>query len=479
MLVNEDEALVGMTIGDRYHIRELLGQGSTGTVFGTVHASFERPSAMKVLRPRYNLPETITRIFHSETRPSLSITHPSLCEVFDIGNLPDGAPFFVMERLEGDTLASRLGRERFSTAAAVDLLMQLLSAMEAVHARELIFRDLRPQNIVLTHRRGCRPLVKVLDFGLARLIPLERIQAEWDALRSVVTVNDASGPLSIPYYLSPERARSDHGIEPASDLFVAATIFYEAVTAQKPFSASTWNGIVQAIVQARPTPISLLRPDLPDGLSALVMRTLSAHPRGRPASAREMQDELRGAFEGTRRGSASMRTMPMSVTESVVHTPPRRTERAVEVHTQMSARPTDPPTVMRPPVARDDFDDETSTDRKAVDTNALRDAVDAVDEASADHPVRTIRPPRAPISDEIDVDIPVEQEAPATSRGSELGALLGLSSRPGDEEEETETLQLTPEFRAKIEQMTGRVAPPSSPETNRPPPTRRLTKPPG
>jgi len=93
--------------------------------------------------------------------------------------------------------------------------------------------------------------------------------------------------------------------------------------------------------------------------------------------------------------------------------------------------------------------------------------------------VRTVRPPRAPAGDEIDVDIPVEQEAPATSRGSELGALLGLSNRRGDEDEETETLQLTPEVRARIEQMTRRTSNPSVEETNRPPPTRRLTKPPG
>ena len=98
-LVNEDEALVGSVVAERYHVRDILGQGSTGTVFGTVHMHFDRPSAMKVLRPRYTMLDTVQRVFHGETRAALGISHPSLCEVFDIGTLPDGAPFFVMERL--------------------------------------------------------------------------------------------------------------------------------------------------------------------------------------------------------------------------------------------------------------------------------------------------------------------------------------------------------------------------------------------
>src|SRR4051812_4257136 len=270
-LGNEDEVLVGSVIAGRYQRRDILGQDSTGTVFGIEHLSFSRSAAMKILRPRYTSLDTIRHIFQSETRAALSIVHPSLCEVFDIGTLPDGAPFLVMERLEGDTLASRLGRERFSAAAAVDMLMQLLSVMEAVHARELLFRDLRPQNIFLASRRGCRPVLKVLDFGLSRLVSLEKVQAQWDALRAVAAPEDASGALSIPYYLSPERARSEHGLEPASDLFVAAVIFYEALTAQRPFDGTSWNALLGDIVRGQPTHVSVHRPDLPEELASLVM----------------------------------------------------------------------------------------------------------------------------------------------------------------------------------------------------------------
>ena len=388
-LVNEDEMLVGTVVGERYHVRDILGQGSTGTVFGTVHAHFERNAAMKVLRPRFAMLDTVQRIFHSEARLAFSVAHPSLCEVFDIGTLPDGAPFFVMERLEGDTLASRLGRERFSIAAAVDLMMQLLSAMEAVHARDLLLRDLRPQNIFLVNRRGCRPVLKLLDFGLSRLIPLEKVQQQWDGLRAVVGANDGSGVLSIPYYLSPERSRGEQGLEPTSDIFVAAMILYEALTGQKPFNGATWSTLLAQIAQAQPTPLTVLRPDVPEDLGALVMRALSSKPRARPPSAREMQDELRGVFEAPRRGSASMRTAPASAAaDSAPQTPPH-TDRsdnptpfvglppmpaprpAAGVRPEQMLPPSAGPQADRPAASTEEpFDDEMRTDRKQLDVTA-------------------------------------------------------------------------------------------------------------
>jgi serine/threonine protein kinase len=492
-LVNEDEMLVGTNVGERYQVRDILGQGSTGTVFGTVHVHFERNAAMKVLRPRFTMLDTVQRIFHHESRLAFGVSHPSLCEVFDIGTLPDGAPFFVMERLEGDTLASRLGRERFSIAAAVDLMMQLLSAMEVVHARDLLLRDLRPQNIFLVNRRGCRPVLKVLDFGLARLIPLEKVQQQWDGLRAVVGANDGSGVLSIPYYLSPERTRSEQGLEPASDIFVAAAILYEALTGQKPFNGATWSALLSQIAHAQPTPLGVLRPDVPEDLGALVMRALSSHPRARPASAREMQDELRGVFEAPRRGSASMRTAPVSAAAESPPAPPPRTDRSDNL-TPFLGRPPIPmprpaagvrPEHMMPgPVAAQTdrppaglgelFDDETRTDQKALDVTVLVPAA-AVDEASADHPVRTVRPPSAV---DFDIDVVIEQD-PATSRGGELMDSLSESKRRSDEDDETETMQLTPEVRRRIEQMTRQQVPGNVEDSTRPPPTRRLTKPGG
>jgi serine/threonine protein kinase len=479
-LVSSDELLVGNVIGERYLVRDILGQGSTGTVFGTVHAHFERSGAMKVLRPRFTSLDTLQRVFHSDARKSFSIFHPSLCEVYDIGSLPDGAPFFVMEKLEGDTLASRLGRERFSTAAAVDLLMQLLSVMEAVHARELLLRDLRPQNIFLANRRGCRPVLKLLDFGLARLVPLEKVQAQWDALRAVAADDDTSGALSIPFYLSPERVRSEQGLDPSSDIFVAAVIFYEALTGHRPFSGSTWSALVTEIARGQPIPIAVLRPDIPEELAALVMRSLSSKPRARPQSAREMQDELRAIFEERKRGSTSMRSATASPAEPPLSAPRSEAERSRDNLTPYVGLPVSSRTLHTAP-SGDGFDDETRTDRKKFEIPGRFDeptgavASPVVDEASAEHPVRTMRPPEGV---DIDIDVDLEQEAQHTSRGDALTALLGLPAQVPNQEEETATMQLTPEIRARIEQMSrpgGPVMPPLE-DSTRPPPTHRMGK---
>ena len=504
---DEDEILVGSIIAERYHVRDILGQGSTGTVFGALHVQFDRGAAMKVIRPRYTTLDAAQRLFQTETRAALAVSHPSLCEIFDIGTLPDGAPFFVSELLAGDTLASRLGKERFSTAAGVDLMMQLLSVMEAVHAKDLLLRDLRPQNIFLAHRRGCRPVVKILDFGLSRLIPLEKVQAEWNALRGAVGASDTSGGLSVPFYLSPERTRGEHGIEPTSDIFIAAVIFYEALTGQKPFNGPSWNALLAQIAQSQPTHLGVLRPDVPEAVCALVMRALSSKPRSRPATAREMQDELRSAFEAPRRGSASMRSMPaipVTVAEPSIPNPnahggppssDRDRDRTRVVPgagdtakrssfgklplpmplppSALGARPLHEHLAQTRPM-EELYDDGTGSGRKHVDVTLSGES--PIDEASADHPIRTVRPPPAGDLD-IDVDFPMEDDDAATSRGDELADLLGLSmKRRTDGEEETETMQLTPEVRARIEQMTRTAAEAASAteDTNRPPPTRRL-----
>src|SRR5262249_9704565 len=109
-LLGADEALVGNVVAERYQVGDVLGKGGTGTVFAIEHLSFPRAATMKVLRPHYASEDLVSRVFHGEARAAWSVLHPNLCEVFDIGALPDGSPFFVMERLEGETLATRIAR---------------------------------------------------------------------------------------------------------------------------------------------------------------------------------------------------------------------------------------------------------------------------------------------------------------------------------------------------------------------------------
>ncbi len=507
--VNEDEVLVGSVVADRYHVREVLGQGTNGTVFAVEHVVTGRPAAMKVLRPRYVAGDVLLRVFHGEARAAWSLPHPVLCEVFDAGQLPDGSPFFTMERLVGETLATRLQRERMSLGSGVDMMMQLLSALDAIHKRDLVVRDLRPQNIFLSFRRGCRPVAKILDFGLARLVPLDRVQEDWDALRSVIGGSDASGSLALPYYLSPERTRSEHGVGPASDLFVAGAIFYEALTGQKPFVSTSFNGLLLQIAQARPAPMTDFRTDIPEGLDALVQRTLSQQPQHRPQSAAELQDELRAVFERGRRGPASRTAIaaapPVSGATSAAFAPPSVVgpvtpnapmapltppgAPSARVAAQPPASAAAGPTTSRSetresspsyssipvsssipvdgflgasalripaaaPVPADPFEEETRTDRNVSDL--LGPEVNAVlsgretDEASAESPLRTVPPPA---HDEIEVDVDVDAGEETTKTKKPIRDSAGRV-KAADDDDETATMELTPEVRAKIDAMT-------------------------
>ncbi len=479
-LVNDDVLLVGTVVGRRWHVKEALGSGSSGSVYAAEHIDFGRTAALKVLRPRYATPDTVHHVFHGEARAVWMASHPCLVEVLDCGELPDGAPFFVMERLEGETLAQRVERERLSTGAAVDVVMQILSAMDSLHARQILVRDLHPQNVFLATRRGCRPLVKLLDVGLSRLVPLEALRADWDALQRT-TAREAAGARSIPYYLSPERARSGDSVEIASDLFVAMLLFYEALTAERPFESTSFDGIVDAIANARPPRISERRPDVPPELDGLVMRALSSQPHMRPASARDLQDELRAVFDGSaRRASTSLRAAPVvavppppatvsaaSAVDSNAHTPR-------EVHA-----PSQPPETFASASLSLDalYEEETRTDNSIEEiTNAGPRPHLGGDESSADAPHRTERPPSAY---DIQVDeAPPEPEEPAhdephTSPGEDFEAAM----RALREDEETETMELTAELRARIEAMArAKAAPPpaSKAESSKPPPTRRV-----
>jgi hypothetical protein len=287
---------------------------------------------------------------------------------------------------------------------------------------------------------------------------------------------------------------------------------------------------MQQIVRAQPTPLGVLRPDVPHELQDLLTRALSPDPRARPQTARDMQDELRTVFEGPRRGSSQVRAAQVSAAQvsaaqvsaaqvSAAHASAAqstartsaRGERAEDpasfetVPGLAGSRPR-PSSQVRPALQEgaassqttdrpealgsisDEYEDETRTDQNLDRTLSAAQRLQAgmIDEASADHPIRTVRPPRPPATPDIEIEVDLEhgleQDEPNTSRGTDLAATLGLAAgkaRETDEDEETATMQLTPEVRAHIEQMTRAARGPASAieDSTRPPPTRRFPKP--
>lgn len=396
--------LTGKVLGERYRLGEVLGQGTTGTVFAAEHVAFARPAAVKLLRPRYAAPELTTRVFHGDAFTAWGLAHPSLCEVFDIGALPDGTPYFVMERLEGETLATRVARDRMSLAAAIDMMMQLLSAIVAIHSREMLVRDLRPNNVYLVNRRGCRPLVKLMYLGLGRLAPIDRLQEAWQT--------GGPQPGAHPHYLSPERARGEHLVEIASDIFVAGALFYEALAGERAFGGSSWRSVVDHVTRGDPAPLHERRGDIPVELSQFVSRSMSPNPRSRPSTAKEMQDELRAIFEDARKASVSIYAPP----PAAVSIAPKKRELPSSSRMK-SAEP---------------YVDETETRRSPP--RSQRGPI----------PPLTVPEPHPATLDEMEQTLE-RIDNPVASRVA-MAAL-------GGEEDKTETTQMSDELKARINQL--------------------------
>ncbi|WP_437588958.1 serine/threonine-protein kinase [Sorangium sp. So ce1000] len=278
-------SLLGHVIGDKYAVTAIIGEGGMGAVYEAEHLQIGRLVAVKVMHPREtHKREAIARLEH-EARVAGRIGHPNICEVYDMGRLPDGSPYLVMERLHGETLAQRI--ERCGVVPPnelVDILLQVLSALVTAHDRGIIHRDLKPENIFLSERAGMLPVAKLLDFGISQASGLDG--AMTDLTRTGMV-------MGTPYYMAPEQARGDVELDRRLDLWAAGVILYEALTGQRPFVARNYNALLVQILTLWHRPVTELDPTIPPGLSRLVDRALAKARDERFQSAREFQEGLR------------------------------------------------------------------------------------------------------------------------------------------------------------------------------------------
>jgi serine/threonine-protein kinase len=277
--------MIGRVIGDRYGVTALIGEGGMGEVYEAEHLAIGRLVAVKVLNPkRAQDREAISRLRH-EARVAGTLGHPNICAIYDMGRLDDGSPYLVMERLHGETLAQRLLREvRLPIDDLVDVMVQVLSALSAAHQRGIIHRDLKPDNIFLSRREGMRPIPKLLDFGISKSEDIEETMADLSAQ----TV--AAGT---PFYMAPEQARGDRGLDHRIDLWATGIILYECLSGQRPFDARNYNALLVQILGAAPRPLHEVQPDVPPALEGIVERALQKLPADRYQTALEVQTALR------------------------------------------------------------------------------------------------------------------------------------------------------------------------------------------
>jgi serine/threonine protein kinase len=255
---------------NNFEIVRLLGEGGMGSVYEADHLLMRKKVAVKVLRRELSPDPDLVQRFFNEARATSAIRHPNIVEVIDLGLLQDGVPYLVMELLEGETLSARLERlGSLPIASAVDFVRQTASALGAAHANGIIHRDLKPENLFLTPdpRFHGRELVKVLDFGIAKL----RVDP---SSRPVTTLVGAV--LGTPAYMSPEQCRGVE-VDHRSDIYALGVILYELLCGTPPFLGEAVGDVLMMHMSVDPVPPSTLRAEVPSQLDQAILKALAKH----------------------------------------------------------------------------------------------------------------------------------------------------------------------------------------------------------
>jgi serine/threonine protein kinase len=261
----------------RYEIREELGRGSMGVVFQALDPKIDRAIALKVLREDRVADEDLVRRFLREAKAAGRLSHPGIVVVYDVGQ-DHGTVYIAMELVQGDGLDRLMKNTVLPVELAVDLARQVALALDYAHRQGVIHRDIKPNNIIVTH--GNR--VKITDFGIARM---------QDAPGSEQT--QVGSILGTPAYMSPEQVRGER-VDGRADIFSLGTILYEMVTGQKPFTGTNLVAIFQDIEKAAPPRPSTHRPDVPHGLETVILKALAKDPGVRYQTGQEFVEALDG-----------------------------------------------------------------------------------------------------------------------------------------------------------------------------------------
>jgi len=275
----------GLVLGGRYRLDRLLGQGGMGEVWEATHLLTERPVAVKLVRSALNAQPPMRLRLLREARAAGSIDHPHVVAIYDTFELADGTPVMVMARLRGETLRSSLARRgALPLPDAADVLLPVVSAVGTAHAYGIVHRDLKPDNVFLAADDDGRVVVKVLDFGIAKLlVPEERESAPITASGILV---------GTPGYMAPEQGFGERDVDQRADVWSIGAILYESLTGVRAIPGDELSQILRRIMTEGAPRIEERLPAMPADVGDLLWRMLAADRRNRPDDLHEAYDVL-------------------------------------------------------------------------------------------------------------------------------------------------------------------------------------------
>jgi serine/threonine-protein kinase len=277
------QSRIGELIGGKYRIVRFLATGGMGVVYEAQHEVVKRRFAVKLLRADLAERRDILARFQREAEAAGALESENVAAAIDFGIARDGTPYIVMEYLMGESLAALLAREgQLPVERAADLVAQACRGMHVAHGAGIVHRDLKPQNLFVCRREDGTDLLKVLDFGVAKLQALDELNA---ATRTGTVMGTAS-------YMSPEQARGDKVIDQRADVYALGAILYELVSGKMPHPGDSHNAILHHISTQPAVPLESVRSGLPTSLLALVGGALASQPEQRPTSAESFGQAL-------------------------------------------------------------------------------------------------------------------------------------------------------------------------------------------
>jgi len=269
-LAVERDPLRGTIIGGKYKLIERIGQGGMGTVYRAVQSGLNRSVAVKILKRELNVDRDTVARFHREANAMSLLTHPNTVRVYDFGQTDDGLLYLVMELLEGELITNKMGREgALDVLEALRITQQLLRSLAEAHSKAIVHRDLKPDNVFVARVEGhAEPVVKVLDFGIAKVVAPDRRVDQFETQAGTV--------FGTPRYMSPEQAQGGP-LDGRSDLYSVGTLLYQMLTGRAPFVDDDAVVVMAKHIREMPTPPNDAAPDrpIPKGLNDVVMRALA------------------------------------------------------------------------------------------------------------------------------------------------------------------------------------------------------------